>query len=104
MSKTVSTFLRLIGVQALLVAASAAALGAQMYTTLFTFPCSGVDGGGADASLIQDTDGNLYGTTYLGGNASGGTVYTHRLLLSETHVESLRLLKRQEYFEIRIVP
>jgi uncharacterized repeat protein (TIGR03803 family) len=73
--KTVLIFARRIGVTASLVAASAWALGAQTYTTLFTFPCSGVDGAGPDASLIQDTDGNLYGSTYLGGNASGGTIY-----------------------------
>ena len=59
----------------LLFAMSAIALSAQTYTTLFSFPCSGADGAGPDAPLVQDTDGSLYGTTYLGGNASGGTIY-----------------------------
>jgi uncharacterized repeat protein (TIGR03803 family) len=40
-------------------------------TVLHTFT-GGADGGEPDAGLVRDSAGNLYGTTYLGGNASKG--------------------------------
>jgi len=46
-------------------------------TTLYSF-CSGAgcpDGESPDGTLIQATDGNLYGTTYSGGAYGHGTVY-----------------------------
>jgi len=43
---------------------------AQTFSTLYNFGGSG-DGAGPDGTLIQATDGNLYGTTYQGGNGFG---------------------------------
>ena len=51
--------------------AAAVTLPAQTYTTLFSFPCSGSEGAAPNTPPIQDTNGVLYGTTYLGGNVSG---------------------------------
>src|SRR4029077_14282802 len=44
-------------------------------TTLHAFDCS-VEGCAPAASLIQASDGTLYGTTVLGGTTGGGTVFT----------------------------
>jgi uncharacterized repeat protein (TIGR03803 family) len=50
---------------------------AQTYTTLYTFceaaPCP--DGEWPESGLIQAADGDLYGTTYLGGANNLGTIY-----------------------------
>lgn len=43
-------------------------------TTLYDFP-NRVDGLQPEAALIQATDGFLYGTTYYGGTAGGGSVF-----------------------------
>jgi uncharacterized repeat protein (TIGR03803 family) len=40
---------------------------AQTFTVLYNFT-GGTDGGGNDASLVRDREGNLYGTTVHGGN------------------------------------
>jgi uncharacterized repeat protein (TIGR03803 family) len=45
----------------------AALAPAQTFTTLYSFT-GGSDGNGPDAGVIQDPLGNLYGTTYGGGN------------------------------------
>jgi uncharacterized repeat protein (TIGR03803 family) len=46
------------------------------YTVLHTFgSSSGADGNEPAAGLIQDSSGNLYGTTSDGGNGNGGTVF-----------------------------
>src|ERR1039458_6104084 len=49
-------------------------------TTLYSFCSQGVypnctDGDGPDAGLVQDTNGDFYGTTYYGGANNGGTVF-----------------------------
>jgi len=41
---------------------------AQNYSQLFQFPADGVSGLGSDADLVSDSSGNLYGTTYYGGD------------------------------------
>jgi uncharacterized repeat protein (TIGR03803 family) len=48
-------------------------LQAQTFTTLHSF--DGTDGTNPHAGLVQATDGNLYGTTYLGGADNDGTVF-----------------------------
>jgi uncharacterized repeat protein (TIGR03803 family) len=47
---------------------------AQTFTVLYTFG-NGKDGGTPYASLVRDSAGNLYGTTFNGGSASSGTVF-----------------------------
>jgi uncharacterized repeat protein (TIGR03803 family) len=57
----------------LLCATTAIALPAQTLTTLHSF--DGTDGADSSAVLVQATDGNLYGTTRLGGANGAGTVF-----------------------------
>jgi uncharacterized repeat protein (TIGR03803 family) len=62
----------------LLWAATAIALPAQTFTTVHSF--AGADGSEPQATLIQATDGNFYGTTTYGGSSSAcdggcGTVF-----------------------------
>ena len=56
-----------------LCAATAVALSAQTFTTLHTFDVA--DGAQPIAGLALGTDGNLYGTTLLGGTDGAGTVF-----------------------------
>ena len=57
-----------------LCAATAVALPAQTFTTLFSF--DGADGEAPEeAALVQGTSGDLYGTTVLGGANSDSTVF-----------------------------
>jgi uncharacterized repeat protein (TIGR03803 family) len=67
---------KLCGVFLLWVAA-AAALPAQGFSTLYSFclHTGCLDGSGANAGVVQGTDGNLYGTTTGGGADSDGTVF-----------------------------
>jgi uncharacterized repeat protein (TIGR03803 family) len=49
-------------------------LATGKYATLYSFP--GPPGGASPAAgLIRDTAGNLYGTTYIGGNDNVGTIF-----------------------------
>jgi uncharacterized repeat protein (TIGR03803 family) len=58
----------------LLWAVAAVALSAQTFTTLLSF--DNADGANPMATLVQATNGNLYGTTAFGGYiSSGGTVF-----------------------------
>ena len=44
-------------------------------TTSYSFTGLGSEGGGPAAALVQGSDGNLYGTTQIGGPANDGTIY-----------------------------
>jgi uncharacterized repeat protein (TIGR03803 family) len=44
------------------------------YTVLYTFT-GGADGNGPLAGVIRDSAGNLYGTTYYGGERGTGVVF-----------------------------
>jgi uncharacterized repeat protein (TIGR03803 family) len=48
---------------------------AGVETVLHSFGTSSTDGAEPEGALIQDADGNLYGTTFLGGANSEGTVF-----------------------------
>lgn len=49
--------------------------GAWKEIVLHTFQDNGVDGVHPSASLVMDSEGNIFGTTRLGGSANGGTVF-----------------------------
>ena len=59
---------------ALIILASTCSL-AQQYKVLYSFGAVSGDGAGSIAGLIQDSAGNLYGTTYSGGTYLDGTVF-----------------------------
>jgi uncharacterized repeat protein (TIGR03803 family) len=61
------TYCGLLSMLALFIA-TAIASPAQTYTTLFSF--DGTDGNGSLAGLVQATNGDLYGTTISGGDAT----------------------------------
>ncbi len=44
-------------------------------TMLYSFAGGTADGANPESNLIQDSDGNFYGTTYLGGASNEGTVF-----------------------------
>jgi uncharacterized repeat protein (TIGR03803 family) len=48
---------------------------AGVFTVMHRFAGGDADGNGGQTTLIQGRDGNLYGTTYLGGPWNGGTVF-----------------------------
>ena len=48
---------------------------AGVVTTIYSFTGLGSEGGGPAAALVQGSDGNLYGTTQIGGPANDGTIY-----------------------------
>jgi uncharacterized repeat protein (TIGR03803 family) len=50
-------------------------LGAQTETVLHSFAGAITDGNGPTGTLIQDANGNLYGTTHNGGVSNVGTVF-----------------------------
>jgi len=63
--------------------------GAWSLTTLYTFTC-GSDGGIPINGLTADKDGNLYGTTWWGGNSDNGVIFqlTPPLRLGDTWTEA----------------
>jgi uncharacterized repeat protein (TIGR03803 family) len=65
----------------------AALVQAQTFTTLYNFT-GGSDGGDPVAGVIQDPDGNLYGTTYYGGVYRAGVAYEIDTAGTETVLHS----------------
>ena len=55
--------------------ASSVPLAAQKETVLYSFTGANGDGAYPDAGLVFDWQGDLYGTTYLGGLSGRGTVF-----------------------------
>src|SRR5882672_9943964 len=66
--------------------ATTLAADAQNFTTLYKF--TGADGFFPEAGLVFDSQGNLYGTTLLGGVHSGGTVFKLTPSRTETVLHS----------------
>jgi uncharacterized repeat protein (TIGR03803 family) len=62
---------------------------AQTLTTLFSF--NGTDGSRPQGSLVQDSAGNLYGMTFLGGANTDGVVFKLTLAGSETVLYNFKL-------------
>jgi uncharacterized repeat protein (TIGR03803 family) len=71
-------------VMAILAAQSAEA---QTYTVLYSFT-GGTDGIDPAAGVIQDAEGNLYGTTFGGGTSGKGTVFKLSITGKETVLHS----------------
>lgn len=57
------------------VIASAISAAAQQETILLNLNCNGQVGGDCLATLTGDAAGNIYGTSGIGGQPSGGTVF-----------------------------
>jgi uncharacterized repeat protein (TIGR03803 family) len=53
----------------------APAVGKSSYTEKVLWSFDGTDGASAWGSLILDSSGNLYGTTYAGGSKGDGVVF-----------------------------
>jgi uncharacterized repeat protein (TIGR03803 family) len=67
---------------------------AGVYTTVYSFPNTGMSGAGTTGyqprgTLLEGSDGNFYGTTPTGGAGNGGTVY--RLNISPNGVQEKTL-------------
>jgi len=67
----------------------ALALGQAQYKVLWSFGGAPNDGSGPVSSLVLDSSGNLYGTTYGGGSSSAGTVFELTPGLDGTWTESI---------------
>ena len=63
------------GAVLVLFAATAAFLPAQTFTTVFNFNDIDTDGSQPEAALVQASNGDLYGTTTVGGANGDGTVF-----------------------------
>ena len=63
----------LLGIVAAIITVGCITVSAQTLTTLHSF--NGGDGRSPEATLVQGSDGNFYGTTALGGAHAKGTVF-----------------------------
>ena len=63
----------LLAIMAAVITIGCVTVSAQTLTTLHSF--NGGDGRSPEATLVQDSDGNFYGTTPLGGAQAKGTVF-----------------------------
>ncbi len=59
----------------LFLAATSQTARSQTYQVIYNFTAQGTDGATPYSGPILDQQGNLYGTTYLGGSLGSGTVY-----------------------------
>lgn len=75
-----------MGCAILILCAVTIAASAQTFSTLVNF--DGINGESPYSSLIQGSDGNLYGTTFYGGSNSSGTVYKIALGGTLTTIDS----------------
>jgi len=73
MTPHISNFTKFFFVATLLLPATA--LAKQKETVLYNFPTQGGDGVQPIAGLIADASGNMYGTTFGGGQGQDGTVF-----------------------------
>jgi len=63
-------------------------LKTSIYTKLIDF--DGVNSGsGPNGSLIMANDGNIYGTTYQGGDRTYGTIYQYNLLSKQHQTDAI---------------
>jgi uncharacterized repeat protein (TIGR03803 family) len=69
-----------------------------METTLHTFNLDGADGILPHAGVLLDKTGNLYGTTYEGGNNGAGTVYKLTPGGVETILHSFSFIGAEGYY------
>ena len=63
----------LLAIVAAIITTGCVTVSAQTVTTLHSF--NGGDGRAPEATLVQGSDGNFYGTTALGGTHAKGTVF-----------------------------
>jgi uncharacterized repeat protein (TIGR03803 family) len=84
-----SKILQFITTIILLVIAAALGLAAQSstYSVLYAFK-NVPDGSNSYAGLLQDKEGNLYGTTVTGGASENGTVFKLDIFDKETILHS----------------
>jgi uncharacterized repeat protein (TIGR03803 family) len=68
-------------------------------TVLYSFTGGTTDGANPVADLLIDGDGNLYGTTVLGGTANGGTVFELKAPGSNDRRRHRREGRRRDHFD-----
>ncbi len=73
-----------------IIASAVPAAQAQTFTVLHTFSTTGFDGSGPEGTLIQDSTGNLYGTTYFGGLFTNGVIFKLDTSDNETVLHSFQ--------------
>lgn len=67
-------------------------------TTIYSFTRDGTGGNNPFSGVIQASDGNLYGTAYVGGTGNGGSIYRLTLAGVATHIHSFDNSKKEPFF------